>query len=344
MRAARLHEFTDRMEDALVIEDVDAPAIESSSDVLVRVEGGGWCQTDNHVIQGIWHESEDALPQILGHENAGTIEAVGGEVTSVSEGDNVVVLPADTCGTCRACRRGLDFHCVELEMPGITTDGGFAEYMVVPERSVLPTTEDPLDVAPVGDAGVTSYRGVSKAADNLVPGDYAAVFGIGGLGHIGLQILESLVPVDIIAVDVREEALALAEEFGADYTLDASSEDVPDAIDDLTDGRGAAQVIDFAGTDESYRDGIESLSVGGSHHVVGYGGDISVPGQHLIATETSFIGTLAGQHWELEEIMELIEAGEVEFRTTEYDLEQINDVAQWLEEGKIEGRAVIRPT
>lgn len=343
MRAARLHEFSDDMENALTIEEIDVPELERTTDVLVRVVGAGWCQTDNHIIQGMWHESDEALPQVLGHENAGTVEEIGDEVTSVSEGDTVVVLPAATCGTCRACRRGLDFHCESLEMPGITIDGGFAEYLIVPERSVLPTSADPLEVAPMGDAGATSYRAVRRATKKLSPGDFAAVFGIGGLGHVGLQILETLAPVDIIAIDVREEALDLAEELGADYTINPVNEDVPATIDNITDGRGAAQVIDFAGVDESYTDGIESLAVGGDHHVVGYGGDIHVPGQQLIATETSFVGTLCGQYWELEELVELVEAGEVELRTTEYDLGEINEVAERLERGDIDGRAIIKP-
>ncbi len=343
MRAARLHRFTDDMHGALEIEEVDAPDVHGATDVLVEVEGAGWCQTDNHVVQGMWHEDDAGLPQILGHENAGVVAAVGDEVTSVSEGDSVVVLPAATCGTCRACRRGLDFHCEELDMPGITSDGGFAEYMVVPERSVLPTEADPLDVAPMGDAGATSYRSVKKAVTHLAPGDHAAVFGIGGLGHVGLQILRTLSPVDIIAVDVREDALALADELGADHTIDASTEDVPGAIEDLTDGRGVAQAIDFAGTDESLKDGIESLAVGGDHHVVGYGGDVHVPAQHLIATETSFVGNLCGQYHELQELMTLVEDGAVALRTTIYDLEEINDVAERLDAGEIDGRAVITP-
>ena len=343
MRAARLHRFTDDMHEALEIEETDAPEVGGATDVLVEVEGAGWCQTDNHVVQGMWHEDEGGLPQILGHENAGVVAEVGDGVTSVSEGDTVVVLPAATCGTCRACRRGLDFHCEELDMPGITSDGGFAEYLVVPERSVLPTEADPLDVAPMGDAGATSYRSVKKAANELAPGDYAAVFGIGGLGHVGLQILRTLSPVDIVAVDVRESALELAEDLGADYTVDASAGDVPEAIDDLTDGRGVAQAIDFAGTDDSLRDGIESLAVGGNHHVVGYGGDIHVPAQHLIATETSFVGNLCGQYHELQELMTLVERGAVTLQTTTYDLDEINDVAERLEAGEVDGRAVITP-
>ena len=343
MRAARLHRFTDSMDDALELEEIDAPAVEGATEVLVEVAGAGWCQTDNHIVQGMWHDDEKALPQILGHENAGYVAEVGDEVTNVSEGDAVVVLPAATCGTCRGCRKGNDFHCDQLDMPGITSDGGFAEYLVVPERSVLPTDADPIDVAPMGDAGATSYRSVKKAATELEPGDMTAIFGIGGLGHVGLQIMTSLSPVDIIAIDIREDALKLAEDLGAEYTINASTADVPAVISDITDGRGVAQSVDFAGTDDSLRDGIESLAVGGNHHVVGYGGDISVPAQHLISTETSFVGTLCGQYHELQELMVLVEAGEVSLRTAQYDLDEINDVAQMLEAGEIEGRAVMIP-
>ena len=114
----------------LSIEDVPPPEVQGASDVIVRIGGAGVCRTDLHIIEGIWKEKVDVeLPYILGHENAGWVEDVAAAVRSVKPGDAVIVHPVITCGLCRACRAGEDMHCIDLSFPGITTNGGFAEYL-----------------------------------------------------------------------------------------------------------------------------------------------------------------------------------------------------------------------
>jgi len=142
MQAARLNKYTDEMSEALEIEDVDGPTAERSDHVVVSVEGAGWCQTDNHIIEGMWTDYVDqALPMTLGHENAGEVVETGPEVETVEVGDKVICHPVMTCGVCRPCRLGDDMHCENLSFPGLTTDGGFAEYLLTSDRAVIPLPE-----------------------------------------------------------------------------------------------------------------------------------------------------------------------------------------------------------
>lgn len=346
MQAARLHEYTDDMSHALSIDEVDRPEPTASDDVVVEIEGAGWCQTDNHVIEGMWTDYvPQELPLTLGHENAGTVASVGDEVSVVAEGDSVICHPVMTCGTCRACRLGEDMYCENVAFPGLTHDGGFAEFLLTNERAVIPLPDgvDPIDIAPHADAGITAYHAVKKAVDELNPGDTVVVVGIGGLGHIGLQCLDAMSAADIVALDVKESARELATEIGASHALDPEAEDVPGVIDDLTDGAGAAQVLDFVGADETTGIGPDVLASGGDHHVIGYGGHVHEPAQTLVDGEFAYRGTLVGRYTELQELMALVDRGDVTLHTRRYELGDINTVAEKLEHGEIDGRAVITP-
>ena len=214
MRAALLPAY----DSELSLEDVPAPEVQGPSDVIVKVGGAGLCRTDLHIIEGIWKEKVDVeLPYILGHENAGWVEDVGPSVKSVKPGDAVIVHPVVTCGLCRACRAGEDMHCVDLSFPGITTNGGFAEYLHTGERAIikLPDSLEPRAIAPYADAGITAYRVARRAAERLHPGTKCAVIGVGGLGHIGVQVLGELCATEIVAVDRSSAALDLAVGLGA---------------------------------------------------------------------------------------------------------------------------------
>jgi len=344
MKAARLHAYTDDPASAFTIEDVAPPEITAPDDVVVDVEAAGWCHTDNHIVEGAMADiAGHTLPYTPGHENAGTVAAVGSAVTSVEPGDSVVVHPPMSCGTCRACRQGEDMHCPDHVFVGLDTDGGFAEQLKTKERSLVALESlDPVEAAPHADAGLTAYRAVKSAASDLVAGDYAVLVGIGGLGHIGLQALHAISPARTIAVDVKEEALALAAEHGATHTVNAATEDAVSVVDDLTDG-GARKIIDFVGAEETLNYALGMLRPGGDHHVVGYEGDLNVPAQAVIGQEIDFRGTLVGTYPELQELIQLAEDGDVVARTSTHDLDEINEIAHRLETGDIEGRAVFTP-
>jgi len=346
MRAARLHEYTHDMANGLSIDEVDAPQVTADSDVVVEVEGAGWCQTDNHIIEGMWTEYVDQdLPLTLGHENAGTVVETGAEVDVVSSGDQVVCHPVQTCGTCRPCRQGETMYCENQSFNGLTTDGGFADQLLTSERAVVPLPDgvDPVDIAPHADAGITAYHAAKRAVDGLNPGDTAVVIGVGGLGHIGLQCLDAMCAADIVAVDLKQSARDLAADLGAHYTIDPESEDVASEIEDITDGTGAAQVLDFVGADETTALAPDICAAGGDHQIIGYGGHIHEPAQALVNGEFAYQGNIVGRYTELQELVALVERDAVALHTSRYALDDVNTVAQKLEAREIDGRAVITP-
>jgi D-arabinose 1-dehydrogenase-like Zn-dependent alcohol dehydrogenase len=346
MDVARLHEYTDDMSEGLTIEEIDRPTVGRPDDVLVKVVGAGWCQTDNHIIEGMWSEYvEQDLPLTLGHENAGRVVETGTAVDIVSEGEPVICHPVQTCGTCRPCRLGETMYCENQSFNGLTTDGGFADYLLTSKRSVIPLPDgvDPADIAPHADAGITAYHAVKKAADRLNPGDHAVVIGVGGLGHIGVQCLDAMSAAEITAVDLKDSALELAEGLGVDNTVNPTSDDVRTAIDSITDGTGAVQVLDFVGADVTTEYAPDITAAGGDHHIIGYGGHIHEPAQSLVNGEFSYVGNIVGRFAELQELVALVEQGEVSLHTSRYDLDDVNTVAKKLDHGEIDGRAVIQP-
>jgi D-arabinose 1-dehydrogenase-like Zn-dependent alcohol dehydrogenase len=135
----------------------------------------------------------------------------------------------------------------------------------------------------------------------------------------------------------------LALELGADHVVDPSSEDVASEVQGITDGVGGRQVLDFVGADETTGLAPDVVAAGGDHHVVGYGGHIHEPSQALVDGEFAYRGTLVGKYTELQEPMALVDRGDVELRTARYDLDEVNTVAERLEHGEIEGRAVLVP-
>lgn len=341
MKAARVAAY----HEPLRITEVPEPRIEGPHDVIVRIGGAGLCRTDLHILEGLWKDRVSVtLPYTPGHENAGWVEAVGSDVQAVQVGDPVIVHPVITDGICPACRRGEDMYCERLVFPGIDANGGFAQYLRTSERSVLklPPNLEPAAVAPYADAGLTAYRAAKKAAAHLPPGTRAVIVGIGGLGHIALQVLRALCPAEIIAVDTRPAALELAQGLGAAHVVNAMDRPV-EAVRDLTGGAGAEAVLDFVGEGAAVEQAFRMLRKGGIHYIIGYGGELRVPTMDFITGEVSVVGNLVGNFTELRELMALAAQGRVTLRTTRYPLDAINDAIAALEQGKIEGRAVIVP-
>jgi NAD+-dependent secondary alcohol dehydrogenase Adh1 len=347
MKAAVLHQYDEKLTSPQFVsyEDVPDPAITNPNDVIVRVGGAGVCRTDLHIVEGIWRDKSNVkLPYIMGHENAGWVEAVGKAVTGVKVGDSVICHPLVTSGHCLACRRGNDMHAAESSFPGINVNGGYAEYLLTGERSLikLPKTLSPKDVAPYTDAGLTAYRAAKKASRHLLPGQYAVVLGVGGLGHIGVQVLKALCAAEIIAVDRADGSLALAKECGADHLVKANGTEV-ETIHQLTKGRGAEAVLDFVGEGDAIAKGLAMTCNDGYYYVIGYGGRIDLPTIDMITSEKTIVGNLVGTYAELNELMSLAERGLVQLKTKEYKLTAANDALHDLHNGKIHGRAVLIP-
>jgi len=347
MRAAVLHEYDPHVNVQLKLETVPEPKIQNDNDVIVRIGGAGLCRTDLHVIEGVFREAMDPnntlLPHILGHENAGWVEVVGKNVTSVKPGDAVICHPQRSCGVCLGCRSGEDMYCERGVFSGLMTDGGFAEYLLTNERSIIKLAEgvQPVDVAPLADAGITAYRVAKRAIKKLIPGQYCVIIGIGGLGHIALQTMVELSGAHIIAIDLSETARKLATELGATHVL-AGGDDVVQQVRELTKG-GAHSVIDFVG-----EKGVEQLSWkmlrrGGTHHLAGYGGEIRIPTAYMVDNEIEIGASLVGNYMELVELMELHVAGRIKLYTKQYPLDDVNKAIDDFKSAKFIGRGVLVP-
>jgi NAD+-dependent secondary alcohol dehydrogenase Adh1 len=350
MKAQVLRHYDAAMQSPLWVtyEEVAEPRLETSTDVIVRIGGAGVCRTDLHVIEGVWRPFMDPdgtrlLPMILGHENAGWIEAVGSEVTGLRKGDPVIVHPKITDGLCASCRRGQDMH-AEGPFPGVDCDGGYAELLKTNVRNIvkLPATLSPRDVAAYADAGLTAYRAVKKAARLLLPGQTCVVIGAGGLGHIGIQCLKAMCAADVIAVDVSPVGLRLAQEVGADRVVEADGSEVAQILE-LTQGKGARAVIDFVGEHGTTSKGLKMTAAGGTYFIVGYGEDVSIPAAELVLMEKTIVGNLVGTWSELTELISLAERGRVELSLREYKLADANQALRDLHAGTIKGRAVLVP-
>jgi NAD+-dependent secondary alcohol dehydrogenase Adh1 len=339
MKVAVMHEYHRPLEFA----ERPRPEPTGPSDVLVRIGGAGVCATDLHAIEGLMEPAGVTLPRVLGHENAGWVEEVGSGVTTVGMGDAVLVYPPHSCGLCLACRRGNDMHCARHEFTGLSVDGGFADYVVVPERSLikLPDGIAPADVAPHSDAGLTAYHAVRKLAHLAEPGTTAVVIGVGGVGHIAMQLVRELGSSLVIAIDSDHRRRSLAKELGADHVLDAVGS--VDAVRELTGGRGAELVFDFVGVDQTHADGTAMVARGGTYSIVGYGGMVSFPSVALVVGENAVVGNLVGTWIDLWELLQLHAAGRVILKTETHPLADVNDVLDALRQGEVTGRAVLIP-
>jgi NAD+-dependent secondary alcohol dehydrogenase Adh1 len=341
VKAVRLHAFHEQP----VIDDVPEPAITGPFDVIVKIGGAGVCRTDLHIIEGQWDAAMGTpLPYILGHENAGWVHQVGSAVSNVAAGDTVILHPTPTCGLCRACRAGDDMHCIAAEFPGLSRDGGMAEYLLTSARACVkldPATQ-PADVAALADAGITAYHAVRKAIPLLYPGTTCVVIGAGGLGHIGIQCLAALTATTTIVVDKNAEALKLADQLGADHTVISDGDHVA-AVRELTGGRGAEVVLDFVAEQGAEQDGFAMTARAGSYFVIGYGGTLTVPTLDIISTERNIIGNIVGTYNDLAELMALAEAGKVRLHTKAYPLGAAADALADLDAGRVRGRAILVP-
>jgi NAD+-dependent secondary alcohol dehydrogenase Adh1 len=343
MKAVRIHGYN--QQPAVVVDEVPEPKIAGPLDVIVKVGGAGVCRTDLHIILGQWEAAmSPTLPYILGHENAGWVHEVGSAVTNVAVGDTVILHPTPTCGLCRACRAGMDMQCENSSFPGLSGDGGMAQYMLTSARACvkLDASTEPKDVAALADAGITAYHAVRKALPLLYPGTTAVVIGAGGLGHIGIQCLAALTAAKIIVVDRNPDALKLAEQLGAQHTVVADGNQIA-AVQDLTGGAGAEVVFDFVAEEGAEADGFAMTRPAGSYYVIGYGGTLHIPTLDIISTERNIIGNIVGTYNELAELMVLAQAGKVTLHTRAYPLDAAPDALADLDAGRVRGRAILVP-
>jgi D-arabinose 1-dehydrogenase-like Zn-dependent alcohol dehydrogenase len=332
---------------APLVQDVEKPAVRDATDVIVRIAGAGVCRTDLHILDGAAPlQPAPPPPFTLGHENTGWIEAVGPAVTTVSVGDPVILHPAVTCGLCLACRKGEDMYCLHTRFPGVDgSDGGYAQFLRTSVRAVVPLAKGvpPAPQAPLADAGITAYHAVRRILPELSPGSIVAVLGIGGLGHIGVQLVRSISPARVFALDVAPERLEFATRLGAERTFSPADPGFPANLMQTTGGEGVDVVLDFVGEQNSPTVALSILRRGGTYSIVGYGGTLSVPTVALITREIRILGNFVGNYRDLVELMELQRQGRVTVSAKEYPLSEAPRAVDDLRKGRVLGRAVLVP-
>jgi propanol-preferring alcohol dehydrogenase len=343
MRAAVLRKPMD-----IRMEEVEVPK-PRGPEVLLRVEAVGLCHTDVHIWEGHYGpisitERGVKFPLIMGHEIAGKVEELGEDAKGFKKGDRAVVYPWIGEGTCAACLSGNEHLCYSLKPLGILQPGGYAEYVLVPSyRYLIPIKDlDPYQACPMPCAGITAYSAVKKA--NVKPDENLVLIGIGGLGHIALQIAKATLNPKIIAVDVREESLELAEKLGADYVVNASKVNMVDEVKRLTNGLGAEAVIDFVNTTETSLQGFDSLRRGGRLVLVGLHGHYSKFILPLIPLKaTQIFGSYTGSLKDLVEVLKLLDRGIIKLTIMKKNLSEVNQLLKDVRDGKIIGRIVMKP-
>jgi propanol-preferring alcohol dehydrogenase len=321
--------------------------------LLVRVSAAGLCHSDLTVMDLPPERMHLPLPMTLGHECAGTVARVGDDVDPAWLGAAVAVFGPWGCGECRACREGEENYCARsgtlyssgadvVRPPGGGVDGALAEYLLVPHARHLVTAEGLAAhvAAPLTDAGTTAYHAVNRVRSALDGDSVVVVIGLGGLGHLAVQVLRALSSATIVAVDTNPHVVTRAQVWGAHHATDDAHEAVR-LVAELTGGEGAAAVVDFVCASAS-RD--LTLAVAGRRaHValVGLGGAdlgmgfVSVP-SGLTATVTRWgsVADLAG-------VMELVRVGAVRPHVSTVSPVEVDEAYRRLRDGQVEGRTVV---
>jgi propanol-preferring alcohol dehydrogenase len=342
MRAARLHAYGKPLE----IDDVPRPT-PGPGQAVIRVEGAGFCHSDLHIISGEI-QILPRMPLTLGHENAGTVAAIGDGVRAVREGDRVAVYGGWGDGFCDYCAAGEENLCPTMQWVGLSEhEGGYAEYLLVPhERYLVPLhTLEPKVAAPLTDAALTPYRAVTRAL-SAVPPDYPVlVIGCGALGQFGVKILRLLSGAEIIAIDLDDQKLATAREFGATHTINARDLEVQRRILDIARGVGVSAVFDFVGADSTLALALATTRPAGRVVQVGLaGGTAQVTALKTVKPEVSVSVSWWGNIRELREVIALVESGRLTPIPLEFwPLDKINDVYDRVKRCEVAGRAVLTP-
>jgi propanol-preferring alcohol dehydrogenase len=338
MKCAVLHEF----KTPLRIEEVERPK-PGPADVLIAVEACGVCHSDLHVCDGDWPQFANFVkkPLIPGHEVAGRVVEKGEAVHDLEVGDRVGVAWVHwTCGECEFCRGGNENLCPSQKITGVTVDGGYAEFMTAPASHVIriPDGVSAADAAPFFCAGVTVYRALQKG--RVAANQRLAIFGVGGLGHLAVQMGRSL-GAEVIAVDISEEKLALAKSLGAASTVNATAKD---AIHQLRQQGGAHVVLVTSASKAAYDMGFYAVRPAGTLLVVGLPAeDICFPSILMAAGEIHIQASAVGTREDIRNVLALAAAGKVRCHVAARPLADANHVLEQLRTGQVTGRIVLVP-
>lgn len=336
MKAAVLHEF----KKPLLFEEVPRPQLEPG-EVLIKVEACGVCHSDLHVADGDWSQLAAIVkrPLILGHEIAGRVIEKGRDVRDLQIGDRAGVPWVHwTCSECEFCLEGNENLCARQKITGVTVDGGYAELVKAPASHTLKIPEglSSVEAAPLFCAGVTVFRALKRA--RLTPGQRLAVFGVGGLGHLAVQIGREL-GADVAAIDISDEKLALAKSLGASTLLNAASTNV---VKELRGKGGVHVALVASAAKAAYDTAFSCLRPTGTLLVVGLPAEnICFPPILMAAAEVRIQASAVGTRQDLRDVLALAAAGKIRCRVGTRPLSEANQALDQLRSGQVSGRIVL---
>lgn len=294
-------------------------------EVLIKVARVGICGTDLHIFHG--HYAAESLPMIPGHEFAGTIAAVGPGVAGLQIGGKAVVDMNIGCGRCYWCRRNEILNCPDMRQMGITMDGAFADYIVVPARLVIPTPDAvPFEVLALTEPLACVVRAARKA--RITFGQSVVVIGAGPIGNLHVQLLRTIGAAPIIVTDLSQDRVAMALDCGADIGV-SDPAGLRTAVMEATDGRGADVVIESVGNPALYRTALRLMRKGGHLAAFGLTGAeevLALPILETILQENSIKGSVAGMGQDMHDALTLLVHGRIRtepFAQASYPLDDI---------------------
>jgi len=319
-------------------------------EVLLKMTAAGLCHSDIAVMDVYAVALGYKLPMTLGHECVGTIVDAGDAAKpNVTIGESVMVYGPWGCGRCHMCATGFENYCENataqnITPPGLGHDGGCAEYIIVDDpRHCIPIGDmDPVIAAPLTDAALTPYHAIQASRGKLGANSVAVVIGVGGLGHIAIQLIKNITGADVVAVDIDPGHLELAAKVGADHCLKSDDAAVA-AVKDLTHGLGADVVFDFVGAQPTMDLGAQMTKVMGDWVIVGIGGGVAKAGFGVMPYECAVNAPYWGTRSELIDVVGLAERGVIEVHAETFNLSDGVEAYHKLHEGKVMGRAVLVP-
>jgi alcohol dehydrogenase, propanol-preferring len=351
MKAARIV----NVNEPLQIQELQTPKPKGSQ-ILIKVQSSGVCHSDVHVWEGYYEgiggqplKTTDRgvkYPLTPGHEIAGIVDSLGEQVEGFSKNEKVLLYPWIGEGMCPACRIGEENLCDKPRSLGIYNDGGYAEYVLVPNYKYLVKIGEDMDTdisAPLSCAGLTAYGAVKNAS--LKPDDNVVIVGTGGLGLMSIQLVRALTAARIIAIDIDDKKLQVAEKEGANTVVNSKKEDSIKAVMELTDNLGVDAVIDFVNATKSVEADMQILRRRAKLLLVGlFGGELRLSLVTMPTRAYKIIGSYTGSLQDMIELVSLASRGLVKpVVSNRFKLDQAGEALQMLKDGKIVGRGVINP-
>ena len=337
MKAAVIEE-----RERIKIKELPAPDLRAH-EVLIKVKACGVCGTDIHIYKG---EFPVKYPIVPGHEFSGIVEEVGEEVRSVRPGDRVTVDPNISCGKCYYCRTGRANFCENWQALGVTLPGGYAEYVKAPEGNVYKVPEGlTFEEAAFAEPVSCVVHGLKRARVRL--GDTVAIFGLGPIGLIHLQLVKKLGATLVVGIDLIEDKLRLGERLGADHVVDASREDVVEEVKKVTGGRGVDLAIEASGNLKAFQQALRCLDYGGRLLVFGVAPQssvVQVAPFEIYRREVSVLGSFINPYT-TKCALDVIASGSVNIKaliSKVYRLEEVSAAFKSVEEGRAV-KVMLRP-